>query len=163
MIVVRGAQGIPLRVNGGPNNIDAAHPNLLRLKLLAIPTCTKVTLLFTDFREVDPDQDIEAFELAINEFPVETRIKASTAWTGGGSATATLSAGIAGTLDKFLPAFDIFQPVGDTVRSRDAQASRWPESTAAVTSLRVNLVSDVNVSLLTAGRLDLYVWTVTLP
>ncbi len=81
------------------------------------------------------------------------------AFAGGGSATATLSLGTTGDVTKYIAASDVFTGsagivVGKTLVPGTVLNTTTPTASATI---RVQLVTDVNSNLLTAGKADIYI------
>jgi hypothetical protein len=120
----------------------------------------KYSLSYTDFSVAAGSNDIELFSLPSLDVVEAILIKHSTAFSGGGAASYTLSVGVSGDLDEFAIPFDTFQAVGDTVFDLSNVVDYV---SAAVTSIRINAASDVNLDQLTAGDVEVYVRTSSIP
>lgn len=117
----------------------------------------KFTAAEADFTAAALSEDIELFQLPAGGIIHAVKIKHSTAFSGGGSTSALMSVGIVGNLEKYASLFDVFQAVADdTFQLSDALGS---ENHGAATSIRLQLTANVNVSLFTAGAVDLWVLT----
>lgn len=117
------------------------------------------TVSATDFTAEATSEDIELFSLPATGVIHAVKIKHTTSFNDGGSGSFTLSVGIAGTLTKYAGAFDVFQATGDTVFQMSSVVDS--EDHGSATSIRVEAVSDVNVSLVTAGVAIIWVLTST--
>lgn len=119
------------------------------------PRWRKFTVVETNFTAAATSEDIELFTLGAGEIIHAVKIKHSTAFSGGGATSFTLSVGITGTLTKYASAFDVFQAAADTTFQITQNFNT--ENHGSATSIRINAVSDVNVSLLTAGAADIWI------
>lgn len=120
---------------------------------------TKYTVLATAFTAAATTESITLFSLIAGGIIHAVKIKHSVAFNDGGSATYTLSVGIAGTLDKYAAAFDVFQAVGATVFQLSTVVGS--ENHGAGTNILLTAVSDVNVGDVNAGSVDIWVLTST--
>lgn len=90
------------------------------------------------------------------------KIKHSAAFTGGLLSAYSVSVGVAGSLDKYASAFDVFQAVSDT--TFQITSSFNSENHGAAVNLLVTAVSiGANVSAAAAGSVDIWVLRSTLP
>ena len=106
--------------------------------------------------------DIELFSLPAGGIITMVKIKHSTGFTGTAQTSFTLSVGIVGNLIKYHPAYEVnatANPAGPTTFSIDSQVGS--ENHGSATSIRLAANSDVNLSALTAGAVDVWVWTTT--
>lgn len=110
----------------------------------------------SSFVGVGVAEDIELFRLPAGEVIQAVKIKHSTAFSGGGALTATLSVGIVGNLVKYAAAFNVFTAPSATNHS--VVAIIGGESHSAETSIRLNLAVTVGTTGgLTAGAADIWV------
>ncbi|MDH3834678.1 MAG: hypothetical protein OES34_11060 [Nitrosopumilus sp.] len=84
---------------------------------LSVPRWQKFEVLATDFTAGGTTEDVALFTLPAGGVIHAVRLKHSVAFAGGSIAGYTLSVGVAGDLDKFAVAFDVFQPVAGTTDS----------------------------------------------
>lgn len=102
------------------------------------PRWQKFTVAATAFTAAAGSEDIELFSLAAGGLIHNVKIKHSVAFSGGTSATFTLSVGIVGDLTKYSATFDVFQAVGATVfQISDVAGS---ENHGSATSIRLSAV-----------------------
>ncbi len=151
---------IPLRKNGDLN-IDASWFNLIRTALLGAAGFKKFTITHTQLQAAALTNDIELFSLLAKEEITAVYIKHSIAGAGAGITSYTLSLGLTGELDRYAPAFDIFQVIGNTVFQRSG-FNLGVENFGAANSVRVAAVADANLDNSTAGSFDIWVQTSTL-
>ena len=117
---------------------------------------TKVTVAESAFTAAATSEDIELFSLPANCFIHRVHVKHSASFTGGSLASFTVKVGIAGTLDKYAAAFDVFQAPGDTV-FQDSSIFGL-ESHSSATSIRIEASSTVDdVVNATAGSVDVWI------
>lgn len=115
----------------------------------------KFSITEANFTAAATSEHIELFSLPAGGIIHAVKIKHSTAFSGGGAASVTLSVGIATDTTKYASAFDVFQATGNT--TFQLSDSFNSENHGAATSIRVEAVSDVNVGNLTAGAADIWV------
>jgi hypothetical protein len=126
------------------------------------PSWTKYTVSESAFTAAATSEDIELFSLAAKGVIHAVVIKHTTAFSGGSLTGFTLSVGISGNLTKHASAFDVFQATGNTI-SQTSNTVDVEDFSSAV-SIRLAAVSTgANVSAATAGSVDVYVLTSTLP
>lgn len=119
------------------------------------PRWRKFTVDESDFTAAATSEHIELFSLEAGGIIHAVKIKHSTAFSGGGAGSVTLSVGIASNTTKYASAFDVFQAVADT--TLQLSDSFNTEDHGSATSIRVEAVSDVNVGDLTAGAAEIWV------
>lgn len=126
---------------------------------------TKYTVLYSALATAGVTNNIELFSLPAKTVVEKVIIKTSIAFLGGLIATYTLSVGIAGTLAKYIAAFDVNQAVGATVFGFSAATvASTPENFSSATSVKVAAISTVgNLDAATQGSVDIYVLTSLLP
>ena len=89
-------------------------------------------------------------------------IKHDTAFSGGAIASYTVSVGIAGTVDKYASAFNVFQAVGATVGQ--LSHALFCENFSTTTPVLLSAVSTVGLlNAATAGSVTIWLLTSTLP
>jgi hypothetical protein len=153
MSVVSNSSGIPVA-----STISSAQ-------LLSVPYWTKYTKTYTDLSTAGLTNDIELFSLPAKTVIHKTVVKHSVAFSGSTIASYTISVGIAGTLAKFIAAFDVFQAVAATTFSSAATTiNQSPENFTSAVSVRIAAVAvGANLSAATAGSVDMWVETSLLP
>lgn len=126
----------------------------------------KVTLGFADFAAAATSNEIEAHSLPARGVVHAVVLKHTTAFGGGGAGFVTASVGPNGNETIYLNAVPVSNAVADTTFWRNFS----PDTTSnelftfgAATSIRCVLTSDVNLNLLTAGSLDVYLLVSQLP
>ena len=160
--VVNHGTSIPIRKNGPPN-IDASWFNVIRTSLLSGGVIRKVTVTHDSLQAAALTTNVEAFSLPANELILGTWVKHTVAFAGTGITDYQVTLGIGADLDKYLGPFDVFQAVGDTVA--DVQfGGVIPESFSVATSIKIAATAvGANLDQSTAGSVDLWVFTITLP
>lgn len=127
-----------------------------------IPIWIKYTVPYTSFSVAYTTADVQLLSLPAKTVVEAVVIKQSAAFTGGAISAYTLSVGITGGLDKYASAFDVFQ----VASSSTAQASHdmFVEDFTSATSIRIAATSTgANLNAATAGSVDVWVQTSTLP
>lgn len=123
----------------------------------ATPEWVKVgaALPFTAFQTAALTKTNTLFSLIAGGIVHAVKIKHSASFTGGAIASCTMSVGIAGTVDKYASAFDVFQAVSGTAfELSDALGS---ESHTAATNITITATSTVaNLAALTTGTVDVW-------
>ena len=119
------------------------------------PRWRKFSVSESAFTAAATSEDIELFSLSAGELIHAVKIKHSTAFSGGGATSFSTSVGIAGDLDKYASAFDVFQAVSSTAFQITSVLDS--ESHGSAVSIRIEAVSNVNVGDLTAGSVDVWV------
>lgn len=124
----------------------------------------KFTVTHTQLQTAGLTNDITYHTLAPKEMLKSLTMKHSVAFAGPAIASYTLSLGIVGNLVKHLAAKDVLTAVGDTVQYGAILAAASVESHANATALRVAAIAvGANLSVSTAGSVDIWVETVLLP
>jgi streptogramin lyase len=99
---------------------------------------------------------VELFSLRAGGVIHAVKVKHSAAFTGGGISAYTLSVGVIGDLDRYSPAFDVFQAPGNTVQQ--VSGIIGTEDHGAAVSIRLAAISTGdNLDQATAGSVE--VWT----
>ena len=119
---------------------------------------TKYSLDYTDFSTAATTNDIELLSLPSLDVIEAILIKTSVLFDAG--TTYTLSIGVSGDTNRFVIPFDVAQAVGDTVFDI---TNVLDYVSAAVTSIRIEAVSDANLDTGTQGAVDIYVRTSSVP
>lgn len=153
---------IPIRGNGDLFVVDWV--NTIRSQLIDLNSeflVTKYSLDYTDFSTAGLTNSIELLSLPAKGIIKAGIIKHSTAFSGGSISAYTVSVGITGTLEKHIPAFNVFQSVGG---SAFAIYSLFDiESFSAATSIKVTATSvGANLDQATAGAVDIWIGRTTL-
>jgi hypothetical protein len=139
-----------LNVEDGADVTDATN-----VLAAGAPVWQKITKTAADFTAASTTEDIEVYSLPAGGIIHAVKIKHSTAFNDGGSSSFTLSVGIVGTLAKYAGAFNVFQAPGNTVQQLTSTVGT--ENHGAATSIRLAATSDVNVSLVTVGSVDVWI------
>ncbi len=131
--------------------------------ILSAPKWTKYSVVHTALQAAALTNNIELFSLPAKTVIHKVIIKPTTAFAG--TTSYTLSVGIAGTLAKYIAAFDVKQVVANTTFGvAAATINATPENFGSATSIRLAAVSTVeDLDDSTAGAADIYVLTSTLP
>jgi hypothetical protein len=119
-----------------------------------ISAWTKVTRTEANFTAAATSESITLFTLTAGYILRGILIKHSTAFSGGSSTSATVEVGISGETTRYAPEFDVFQAVSDTTFGiyQNFDVVNWGTNTTVQLTLR----SNVNVSAITAGSVDVY-------
>ncbi len=115
----------------------------------------RVPVAQTDFTAAALSEQLTLFSSPAGFVLESVKIKHGTGFGGGGATLATLSVGNAGTPAKYATAFDVFQAPGNQVFQVENKIGS--EDHGAAANVIVELVSDVNVNLLTQGAADIWV------
>jgi hypothetical protein len=132
---------------------------------IALGTWDKYTVSYSQFSTAGTSNNFTLFTLPAKTLIHKVIIKPTTAFSGGAISAYTLSVGIAGTLAKYIAAFDVFQAVAATTFGASAtDIAVTLESFSAGVAIKVAAVStSANLSAATAGAADIYVLTSLLP
>lgn len=145
-----------LRASGpvGATGAAAGDPNL---------GWTKTTIAASALSAAATSEQVAVVTIPANDVVRSVYIKHSSAFTGGGAASCTVSVGLAGNADLLAPAFDIFQAPGATV-FQITDATNVVGSGSA-TGVIAEFTCDINVDQLAAGggSVDIWVKTEDLP
>ena len=118
------------------------------------------SLTDADLTAAATSQEITLFTSTGSQVIEGVIIKHPTSFTGGGCSAVTTSVGITGNTAKFAAAFDVFQAPGATVFQSSHQAT--PEFTSTAVFARFDSTG-CNVNALTAGDIDIWIKTASLP
>lgn len=116
-------------------------------------------LTYADLTAAATTQTIKLMALTKGTFVKWTRIKSTTAFSGGGLTTMTVSVGTtAGSATTFCAAYDIFQSVTDA--HMQGVAATATQATYAADTLNAYFTGSGNVNLATAGvvGIDVEMW-----
>jgi hypothetical protein len=106
--------------------------------------------------------DVQLFALPAASIVHAVMIKHTVPFTGGGITAYTIKAGVTGTLDKYATAFNVFQSTSST--TAQMSSSGYVENFSSATSVRIAAVATGgNLNTATAGSVDVWVQTTTLP
>jgi hypothetical protein len=119
---------------------------------------TKYNILESDFTAAAALETITLFSLPAMGIIHAVLIKHSTAFTGGTVADFTLEVGIAGTLNKYAAAYDVFPAVGNTVFQLSTTVGMENAGAATNIELTARCATD-DVADATAGVADIWVLT----
>lgn len=109
---------------------------------------------FDLFSAAATTKSIAAFSLGAGQILSGVRLVLDTWFLGGAVASATLSLGIAGALDKYASAFDVFRNGGPLVF--ELVSEFWCENLSAATPVLYTLVTTgANTNALTQGQLTM--------
>lgn len=136
----------------------AAYVTALTVTTITAPTVpvwTKYTVGYAALAAAATTNNIELLSLPAGGIIHAVKIKHSTAFSGGGAASYTVSVGITGTLNKYAAAFDVFAAVGATVQQLSTTVGT--ENHGSATSIKIAATCDVNLDLVTAGSVDVWV------
>lgn len=133
--------------------------------LSVTPSWTKYTYSHTAFQTAGLTNAVNVLSLPAKAILVDAVIRPTTAFAGGAIATYTLSLGIVGSLTKYIGNSDVMAAVTATLNYRVANyLVTGLESFTGATQIQVNAISSVaNLSASTAGAVDIYLLTSTLP
>ncbi len=143
---------------GGVSAVTAAQ-------LLSMPVWTKYTVTHTAMQAAALTNNITLLTLPAKTMIHRVVIKQSTAFAGTLISAYTLSVGIAGTLAKYIAAYDVFAAVAATTFGASAatiQALLENFSTTAAIKVEATAVG-ANLDQSTAGSADIWVQTSLLP
>ncbi len=132
-------------------------------QLASMPIWTKYSVLHTALQTADVTNNIELFSLPAKTVIHKVIIKQTTAFLG--CATYTISVGIAGTLAKYIAAYDVTAAVAATTFGVSlATVNATLENFSSAASIKIAATSTIqNLSSSSAGAVDVYVLTSTLP
>jgi hypothetical protein len=151
---------IPLRTNG--QKILYSWFNDIRTAGLGSGGWTKYTVAYTDLSAAALTNNITLLTLPILGKIEGLVIKHSASFTGGALSAYKIDVGIVGELDRYLSQFDVFQAAGAAVFN-SVDLNEIPSFTAT-TAVKIQATSvGANLSAATAGSLDIWVKTSTLP
>lgn len=109
---------------------------------------------YSAFAAASTSQSIAAFSLGAGQILSGVRLVLDTWFLGGAVASATLSLGIAGALDKYASAFDVYRNGGALVF--ELVSEFWAENLSAATPVLYTLVTTgANTNALTQGQLTM--------
>lgn len=117
------------------------------------PTWTKYTVSTADLGDSNPTQAITLFTASAEEIIDNVIIKHSAQFTGPALNTCTVEVGVSGDTEKYAPAFDLTQAVAASARESTNVVDIEPSSVA----VQALVTADINVDLLTAGSVDIWV------
>lgn len=133
----------------GPNNIGSAGA------LTPDPTWIKFTVTHTQLQAAATSNNILLFTLPAGGVLGGVKTKHSVAFAGGSIASYTISVGLVGNLQKYSPAFDVFQAVGNTLMQMSNVLAS--ENQAATVAIQIAAVATgANLSASTAGSVDIW-------
>lgn len=121
-----------------------------------VPQWTNVTKTYSDFSAAATTKDIEIFSLPAGGVIHGVKIKHSTAFSGGSLTSYTVSVGLAGDLDKYASAFDVFQAASDT--TFQMSQNFVSENHGAVSSVRAEATGSHNLDTATAGSVTFWIY-----
>lgn len=145
--------------------VSTATQTALDAKLTSVPTnysgWVKITKGFADFSTGALTNTINIYSLVAKGVMHATFVNATTKFSGGLIATATLSIGVSGgSAVKYLAATNVF--TGAPLAT--PTSTTGVESMSGATNITATLISTVaNLSSLSAGSVDIYLLVSTLP
>ena len=117
-------------------------------------TWVKYTKAFGDFTDAGLFKELALYTLPIGGVIHAIKTKHSVAFSGGGAAVATVEVGLAGTTNKYSPAYNVFQAVAAT--TFQYTVVQMSENHTATTAITVTLRSDVALNTLAAGSVTIW-------
>ena len=159
--------GIPERSNGkaAVNRVDASWWNLLKAAGVLLETSgtwSKYSFTYDEFSTAGLTNDVEITSLAAKGIVEQAVIKSTTLFAGSGITDLSASLGVTGSLDLYLPSYDLLAAVGDT-NFQQAIVDQL-HNFGSATSIRIQLTAvGANLDQLSAGGVDVYLKTKVLP
>lgn len=123
--------------------------------------CTKYTVPYTSVQTAATTNSVTLFTLPAQGKITGLTMKASTAFAGTSITAVTASVGKSGNTAVYAPAFNVLQTTGSTVMQDDGGHFSADFASHAVTATFTS--TGANLSALTAGSVDIWACTVTLP
>lgn len=128
------------------------------------PIWVKYTISYADLAAADTVNDIELFQIPAKGVIHAAVMFQPTSFSGGGCGFYVVSLGIAGQLERILSEVDVFAESDPTLYgSVVVNYNKLIVSMTTPTSIRVSAISDVDLNLLTAGSVDIWVQQSVLP
>lgn len=128
------------------------------------PEIRQYTITHDDLTAAATTQVITLFTLPKGGVIIGVKIKHSASFTGGGLGSMTVSVGdtVGPTVDAYAAAFNIFQAAADTTMQL---TNEFKATTHVADAVKANFTGDANVSVATAGSVDITVffWNITTP
>lgn len=154
------------RKNGEFIKNEEEHWNDMRAVLIALEAggglWTKQSFAFGLFATAGLTLDVEAFSLPARGMIDQVIVKSSIAFVGAGITALTAAVGIGGELDRYLSLHDLLAGVSGTNFLH--AVSNEVRDFGAAESIRLQLTAtDANLDQLTAGAVDVYIRSTTLP
>lgn len=110
---------------------------------------------YTAFAIAAPTISLNLFQIVAAGVIICVKIKHSASFTGGAIASCTMSVGIAGNLERYATAFDVFQAPGSSILQ--LSSGSWCENQGAATQVLLTATSTVaNLNALTSGVVDVW-------
>jgi hypothetical protein len=126
-----------------------------------VPTCTKYTVPYTSVQTAATTNSVTLFTLPAQGKITGLTIKHSTAFAGTSITAVTASVGKSGSAAVYSAAFNVLQAVSSTAMQDDGGHFSADFASHAVTATFTS--TGANLSALTAGSVDIWACTVTLP
>jgi hypothetical protein len=144
----------PVQNANSPLSLDASgQPQAT----LAVPMWRKYTVGYADLSAAATTNNGTLFSLGAGEIIHATQIKHSAAFVGASVTALTISVGIAGTLAKYAAAYDVVPAVSATAFQLSTTVGK--ESHTAATAIKwAAVATGANLSVLTAGSVDIWVF-----
>lgn len=137
------------------------------MSVLAQPGWNKVTLTYDQLAAAATTGTATIFSLPAKGIVHQVVAKHSASFTGGAISAYTVQVGVAGTVAKYLAAFNVFQAPGAAVASPASTVtpvSASPINFTAATPLIVTATStSANTEAATAGSVDVWLLVSILP
>lgn len=125
-------------------------------------TWNKYTTSHTALQTAGTTNNITLFSLPAKTIIHQIVTKTTVAFAGTSISAYTISVGITGTLAKYSPAFDVLQAVSSSVFQTSSSGNM--EDFSGATNIKIAAISTgANLSVSSAGSVDVYVLTSTLP
>lgn len=126
------------------------------------PRWRKVTVPYTSLSSASTSFSVTALTLQAEEGLDAVVVKHTTAFSGGAISAYTVEVGVSGDTDKYGAIFDVFQAIGATV-SQANNVLDVPNFGATTDILLTAKSVGANLDQATAGSVDVYIRTFTLP
>ena len=124
---------------------------------------TKYTLTHTQFQVLGDTSQVEVFQAAQNQIITGVVMKHTVPFTGGTTYTSyTISVGPASSAQEYASNFDVLQMVSSDAH-KSTIVQKIPTFGNVSVSVKATATADHSLNDSTAGSLDIWVETVTLP
>lgn len=126
----------------------------------AVPAWFRYEKLFSDFATAGLSSSIKLLDLDPAGLIHAIKVKHSQAFAGGAIATYTVKVGIAGTLDKYCAAVNVFDAPGDANYDVNLPAAGKPTGESHTVATEILITADAtgaNLDAATAGAVELWV------
>ena len=126
------------------------------------PKWTKYTVSSADLSTAGTTFSVTIFSLAAAEVIDDVIVKHTTAFSGGSISAYTVEVGTSADKDRFMTPFDVFQSVSGT-RAKTSSTTQVPNFGTTTDVVVTATSTGDNLNAATAGSVDVYVRTSTLP